>query len=165
MPVEVTWHKISDQLLKSFWARHPEERRGLADISDHILVFHRGIKEVRNAGALLCRSCQLWQESLSFLHDEADCTVQVRAKGLFINEKIDLLTKYLIIDPLSTLLIKWAPTLREYAKQVELSWVSLLRTVLAGAAVESLIIWLLKCKHLYLVRIRSHTPSPQPQPC
>ena len=46
MPVEVTWHKISDELLKTFWARHPSERQGLADISDHIMVFHRGIKEV-----------------------------------------------------------------------------------------------------------------------
>ncbi|KAK9862890.1 hypothetical protein WJX84_001679 [Apatococcus fuscideae] len=86
MPVEVTWHKISDQLLKAFWARHPEERKGLATISDHILVFHRGIKEVR-------------------------------ARGLFINEKIDLLTQYLVVNPLSALLVKWAPTLRQYVKQ------------------------------------------------
>lgn len=47
MPVEVTWNKISDKLLRDFWARHPAERQGLADISDRILVFHRGIKEVQ----------------------------------------------------------------------------------------------------------------------
>lgn len=46
MPVEVTWNKISDKLLRDFWARHPAEQQGLADISDRILVFHRGIKEV-----------------------------------------------------------------------------------------------------------------------
>ncbi|KAK9827868.1 hypothetical protein WJX74_006810 [Apatococcus lobatus] len=86
MPVEVTWNKISDTLLKTFWSKHPMERQGLAEISDRILVFHRGIKEVR-------------------------------AQGMFINEKIDLLVQYVIVEPLSALLIKWAPTLRQYVKQ------------------------------------------------
>lgn len=58
MPVEVTWNKISDKLLKNFWARHPAERQGLADISDRILVFHRGIKEVQPD-----RLCSLTQPS------------------------------------------------------------------------------------------------------
>ncbi len=45
---------------------------------------------------------------------------------MFINEKIDLLTQYLIIEPLSALLTKWAPTLREYAKKVESTAISCL---------------------------------------
>ena len=59
MPVEVTWNKISDKLLKTFWAKHPMERQGLADISDRILVFHRGIKEVQH-GLLCLASVSLW---------------------------------------------------------------------------------------------------------
>lgn len=43
---------------------------------------------------------------------------QVRAQGMFINEKIDLLVRYVIVEPLSALLVKWAPTLRQYVKQV-----------------------------------------------
>ena len=115
MPVEVTWHKISDQLLKAFWARHPEERKGLATISDHILVFHRGIKEV------LLKVVLFPNEERRDVHHPRQCPfvrMQVRARGLFINEKIDLLTQYLVVNPLSALLVKWAPTLRQYVKQV-----------------------------------------------
>lgn len=44
--------------------------------------------------------------------------LQVRAQGMFINEKIDLLVQYVIVEPLSAFLVKWAPTLRQYVKQV-----------------------------------------------
>ncbi|KAK9804732.1 hypothetical protein WJX72_002789 [[Myrmecia] bisecta] len=72
MPVDVKWDLMDSSLLKRFWAGRQAERASLADISDHIIVFHRGIKTVK-------------------------------ARGTYINEKIDLLTDYLIVNPLKRL--------------------------------------------------------------
>ena len=47
MPVEVNWSNMDTALMKRFWdARPPEEREGIADMSDRVLVFHRGITSV-----------------------------------------------------------------------------------------------------------------------
>lgn len=46
-PVDVRWEAMDAQLLRRFWERHAAERAGAADISDRVLVFHRGISDVR----------------------------------------------------------------------------------------------------------------------
>ena len=49
-PVEVNWEYMDTGLMQRFWANHADERSSKADISDRVLVFHRGISTVR------CRS-------------------------------------------------------------------------------------------------------------
>lgn len=46
MPVEVDWSKNDSSLLSRFWAERPSERAEAADISDRVLVYHRGIDKV-----------------------------------------------------------------------------------------------------------------------
>ncbi len=46
-PVEVRWDAMDPELLRRFWARHAGERAAAADISDHVLVFHRGMSDAR----------------------------------------------------------------------------------------------------------------------
>lgn len=55
MPVEVTWDGMDTALLKRFWEAHPEERATLADISDRVIFFHRGITQVHAYNIVLCR--------------------------------------------------------------------------------------------------------------
>jgi hypothetical protein len=38
---------MDPELLRRFWARHAGERAAAADISDHVLVFHRGMSDAR----------------------------------------------------------------------------------------------------------------------
>ena len=45
-PVEVNWEYMDMDLMHRFWANHADERGSKASISDHILVFHRGISTV-----------------------------------------------------------------------------------------------------------------------
>ena len=48
MPVEVNWSNMDTALMNRFWdARPPEERENIAEMSDRVLVFHRGITSVR----------------------------------------------------------------------------------------------------------------------
>ena len=47
MPVEVDWSKHDRSLIGRFWAAHPGEQAEAAEISDRILVYHRGIDTVR----------------------------------------------------------------------------------------------------------------------
>eukprot|EP00891_Asterochloris_glomerata_P004101 jgi/Astpho2/4101/Aster-01245 len=75
MPVEVQWSIFDGSLLRRYWSQHAAQRSRAADITDKILVFHRGVKTVR-------------------------------AQGSYIMDKIDLLTGYLIWNPLSELLGK-----------------------------------------------------------
>ena len=49
-PVEVNWEYMDTALMQRFWANHEEERASKADISDRVLVFHRGISTVRFCG-------------------------------------------------------------------------------------------------------------------
>lgn len=47
MPVEVNWSNMDTALMARFWnARPAEEREGNADMSDRVLVYHRGITSV-----------------------------------------------------------------------------------------------------------------------
>ena len=46
-PVEVNWEYMDTELMQRFWANHEDERSSKADISDRVLVFHRGISTVR----------------------------------------------------------------------------------------------------------------------
>ena len=46
-PVEVNWEYMDTELMQRFWANHKDERSSKADISDRVLVFHRGISTVR----------------------------------------------------------------------------------------------------------------------
>ena len=116
-PVEVNWEYMDTELMKRYWANHKEERAGTASISDRILVFHRGISTVRLAALLiltvpvyclgragcltLCHTSKphpalvLWHLSVH--------AVQVRAQGTYINDKIDLLIEYLLVDPFQAL--------------------------------------------------------------
>ncbi|KAK9839613.1 hypothetical protein WJX81_000929 [Elliptochloris bilobata] len=71
-PVDVRWEAMDPELLRRFWTRHAADRATAADISERVLVFHRGISNVR-------------------------------AQGLYINEKLDLLIQYLIVDPFQAL--------------------------------------------------------------
>jgi energy-converting hydrogenase Eha subunit F len=50
MPVEVDWSKHDTSLVGRFWAAHPGEQAEAAEISDRILVYHRGVDTV----TLLC---------------------------------------------------------------------------------------------------------------
>ncbi len=52
MPVEVDWSKNDTSLVSRFWASHPGEQAEAAEISDRILVFHRGIDTVSRAHAV-----------------------------------------------------------------------------------------------------------------
>lgn len=52
-PVDVRWEAMDAQLLRRFWERHAAERASAADISDRVLVFHRGISDVRPSRSLL----------------------------------------------------------------------------------------------------------------
>lgn len=47
MPIEVSWEYMDTQLLQRFWSGHPQLQMQMADISERILVFHRGIHTVR----------------------------------------------------------------------------------------------------------------------
>ena len=38
---------MDTELMQRFWANHEDERSSKADISDRVLVFHRGISTVR----------------------------------------------------------------------------------------------------------------------
>ena len=49
-PVEVNWEYMDTGLMRRFWANHEDERASKADISDRVLVFHRGISTVRFCG-------------------------------------------------------------------------------------------------------------------
>ena len=52
MPVEVNWSFMDTSLMKRFWdARPPEEQEGIAEMSDRVLVFHRGVTSVRGLAA------------------------------------------------------------------------------------------------------------------
>ncbi|KAK9809543.1 hypothetical protein WJX73_000179 [Symbiochloris irregularis] len=69
MPVEVNWANMDTHLMNRFWdTRPPEEKENIADMSDRVLVYHRGI-------------------------------TSMKARGKFINDKIDLLVSYLIVHP------------------------------------------------------------------
>ena len=46
----VNWEYMDTALMQRFWANHEEERASKADISDRVLVFHRGISTVRFCG-------------------------------------------------------------------------------------------------------------------
>jgi hypothetical protein len=46
MPVEVDWSKHDRSLVGRFWAAHPGEQAEAAEISDRILVYHRGVDTV-----------------------------------------------------------------------------------------------------------------------
>jgi hypothetical protein len=48
MPVEVDWSKNDTELIGRFWEQHPAEQMKAAEISDRILVYHRGIDTVRS---------------------------------------------------------------------------------------------------------------------
>lgn len=52
MPVEVDWSKNDTSLMGRFWVAHPGEQAEAAEISDRILVFHRGIDTVRPLNAI-----------------------------------------------------------------------------------------------------------------
>ncbi len=47
MPVEVDWSRNDTDLLGRFWDQHQGQQEASAEISDRILVFHRGIDTVR----------------------------------------------------------------------------------------------------------------------
>jgi hypothetical protein len=55
MPVEVDWSKNDTSLMGRFWAAHPGEQAEAAEISDRILVFHRGVDTV----TLVLQTCAL----------------------------------------------------------------------------------------------------------
>ncbi len=42
MPVEVQWSIFDGSLLRRYWSQHAAQRSRAADITDKILVFHRG---------------------------------------------------------------------------------------------------------------------------
>jgi hypothetical protein len=46
MPVEVNWDVLDKSLLSRYWASHTQQRARLADVSDRILIFHRGVNTV-----------------------------------------------------------------------------------------------------------------------
>ena len=47
MPVEVNWSQMDKGLMKRFWdARPSKEQEGIAEMSDRVLVYHRGITSV-----------------------------------------------------------------------------------------------------------------------
>lgn len=46
MPVEVDWSKNDTSLIGRFWDQRPGEQDKAAEISDRILVYHRGIDTV-----------------------------------------------------------------------------------------------------------------------
>lgn len=46
MPIEVSWEYMDTQLLQRFWSGHPHLQMETADISERMLVFHRGIHTV-----------------------------------------------------------------------------------------------------------------------
>ena len=51
------WEAMDAQLLRRFWERHAAERASAADISDRVLVFHRGISDVRLVCSPSCCFC------------------------------------------------------------------------------------------------------------
>ncbi len=53
MPVEVDWSKNDTSLIGRFWDAHPGQQAEAAEISDRILVFHRGIDTVSGSGSRL----------------------------------------------------------------------------------------------------------------
>ena len=46
MPIEISWEYMDTQLLQRFWSGHPHLQTETADISERMLVFHRGIHTV-----------------------------------------------------------------------------------------------------------------------
>jgi len=50
LPVTVKWSNVDGDLLSKFWAQRPDMRQQLPDISDHILIFHRGLDVVKLRG-------------------------------------------------------------------------------------------------------------------
>ena len=49
MPIEISWEYMDTQLLQRFWSGHPHLQQGTADISERMLVFHRGVHTVRSS--------------------------------------------------------------------------------------------------------------------
>ena len=72
MPVSVDWNCKDDAMLSRYWEDHPEEREGVAEMSDRVLVFHRGVGVAK-------------------------------MRGLFLNEKVDLLVEYGFTNPVARL--------------------------------------------------------------
>lgn len=110
-PVEVNWNYMDTSLLQKFWAKHEENQVGMAPISDRILFFHRGITTVRHFLKQLLPSIETKNTGPyppNPYVDLCDCILlnaggQVRAQGVYINDKIDLLIQYLLVDPFQNL--------------------------------------------------------------
>jgi hypothetical protein len=59
MPVEVDWSKNDTSLMSRFWAAHPGQQAEAAEISDRILVFHRGIDTATASGLYIAEKIDL----------------------------------------------------------------------------------------------------------
>lgn len=59
MPVEVDWSKNDTELIGRFWEQHPAEQMKAAEISDRILVYHRGIDTATASGLYLMEKIDL----------------------------------------------------------------------------------------------------------
>mmetsp|Transcript_19840 Transcript_19840/g.59942 ORF Transcript_19840/g.59942 Transcript_19840/m.59942 type:complete len:665 (-) Transcript_19840:1314-3308(-) len=59
MPVEVDWKQNDTSLLSRFWDQHPGQQEAAAEISDRILVFHRGIDTATASGLYIAEKIDL----------------------------------------------------------------------------------------------------------
>ncbi len=50
------WDAMDAELLRRYWTRHAAERASAADICERVLVFHRGISNVR-CSSTVSRGC------------------------------------------------------------------------------------------------------------
>lgn len=62
MPVSVNWKCKDDTMLARYWEAHPDEREGLAESSDRVLVFHRGVGVAKMTGLFLSEKVDLLVE-------------------------------------------------------------------------------------------------------
>lgn len=59
MPVSVNWKYKDDAMLARYWEAHRDERVGLAEMSDRVLVFHRGVGVAKMTGLFLSEKVDL----------------------------------------------------------------------------------------------------------
>ncbi|CAD7700320.1 unnamed protein product [Ostreobium quekettii] len=59
MPVTVNWDYLDKDMLTRYWEGRPEERGGLAEMSDSILVFHRGVGVIKVEGLFISEKIDL----------------------------------------------------------------------------------------------------------
>ncbi|CAG9464808.1 unnamed protein product [Pedinophyceae sp. YPF-701] len=59
LPLKVEYSTLDDRLLSTFWNRRPKERAQLAEFFDRVMVFYRGVGELRTTGRFIPEKTEL----------------------------------------------------------------------------------------------------------